>query len=789
MADAPKLIGSDTLRTAYPKLNTAIDNANAAITKSEEAGSKADLVKSQLEEAKPVFETGEYEGITELGFGTNLSSTVSNTSVSFILGKALVSKGKIGSVKLNTVGGNVKISILRKLSTNSFIVLSTHDVSTTSGTNSYDTDIEVPEQGLYMGISGPIKFAYETSSFSYNFWDVSHVLVVGETLSGLVQSSAGKITFGILVDFSYKTELRKLSENSPVTISRLTGDALDTIIPSWTESEVNYINYVFDNTITNGSATKTFIINKALEYKGVIKKLKINAYGEYVAFKLFRKTSTNTFEVVLSTDLVTKIGEYEYEVNITVPETGLYVGYYGSVRYAKSTNQPSTFYDIPGTTNVVSGSVSGSLSTLTGINFGIKADGVSLFISEAGEQIYSEFNTVRSEILDQKQSINSLSESVTSIIEGVAIDLKSSLVPVYSEGFLVNNPQWYYQNCTPSAEGLHVTGSAKAYFNKYLTFDTFYDKVNVKVIDVNSVFGIVHQHTIKGAVYIVDGTNKVLNLYYQYTGDTLPGIRASTPLTFDLVSGTEYILEVFKTGWKHTFTITDPKSLSKTTVSFDNSSVATSGSYAGKGWGSPGVIQRSGEVIFKRHNYSVAHFPEAKVLFIGDSITEGTNMGAGVSIDLRWCSQLRAKLYKGDAIICGRGGSTSDDVLLRMDDLYSIGVKSKIVVVLIGTNERSDAALVTWKSNIVTIYNKIIAQGAVPVICVPPIPNQGISYITQMRDFIIEKGWNTVRFDYATSLNRDGVTYDATVYSDGVHPNEKGSNLMYQQALIDLGSM
>lgn len=41
MADAPKLLGTDTLRTAYPKVNMAIDNANEAMRNSEDALDKA----------------------------------------------------------------------------------------------------------------------------------------------------------------------------------------------------------------------------------------------------------------------------------------------------------------------------------------------------------------------------------------------------------------------------------------------------------------------------------------------------------------------------------------------------------------------------------------------------------------------------------------------------------------------------------------------------------------------------------------------------------------------------
>lgn len=51
MADAPKIVGTDTLRSAYPKLNSAIDNANEALTTAGTAKSTADLAKSTADTA------------------------------------------------------------------------------------------------------------------------------------------------------------------------------------------------------------------------------------------------------------------------------------------------------------------------------------------------------------------------------------------------------------------------------------------------------------------------------------------------------------------------------------------------------------------------------------------------------------------------------------------------------------------------------------------------------------------------------------------------------------------
>lgn len=49
MADAPKILGSDTLRIAYPKINLAIGNSNEALSKATEAELDAATAKSEAE--------------------------------------------------------------------------------------------------------------------------------------------------------------------------------------------------------------------------------------------------------------------------------------------------------------------------------------------------------------------------------------------------------------------------------------------------------------------------------------------------------------------------------------------------------------------------------------------------------------------------------------------------------------------------------------------------------------------------------------------------------------------
>lgn len=51
MADAPKILGTDTLRQAYPKLNNAIDNSNEAVNTANSAKSRAETADSKADSA------------------------------------------------------------------------------------------------------------------------------------------------------------------------------------------------------------------------------------------------------------------------------------------------------------------------------------------------------------------------------------------------------------------------------------------------------------------------------------------------------------------------------------------------------------------------------------------------------------------------------------------------------------------------------------------------------------------------------------------------------------------
>ena len=344
---------------------------------------------------------------------------------------------------------------------------------------------------------------------------------------------------------------------------------------------------------------------------------------------------------------------------------------------------------------------------------------------------------------------------------------------------------WTYDNCTAS-NGITLATESKAYRATVYTNDSWYLRGVFEINTLGSVFGLVMESSDKGAIYLVDSDAGTISLRGQYSGSyTPPDAVITEEIGFTLETGTRYILEVFKTGYAHKFTITDEQTQESTSVFFDNAPKSSSSYYCGKGHGGPGVICISGSVSASNVLYSVMNYPHARVLFIGDSITEGTKLKA--TIDHRWCNLVAKELYNNDVFIMGSGGDNSSGLSTRLQNAIDAGFKFDIAVVLIGTNERNEqGTIATWSSNINTIVGKIETAGAIPVICVPPLAKTLNASIFNMRDYILGKGWQTIRFDYATSVDRDGETFDEDCFSDNAHPNATGSYRMYQQAIADL---
>ena len=364
------------------------------------------------------------------------------------------------------------------------------------------------------------------------------------------------------------------------------------------------------------------------------------------------------------------------------------------------------------------------------------------------------------------------------------------LSPLVNTRFVKQETDWGYDNCTAS-NGLSLISNSKAYLNKYLAFDKWCAKATVRINDLTSVFGFTVEKTslvaVGGAVFLVDVPNNKIKLFKGYAWDyALPDSVAEKEIDFTLATGKDYIIEVFHSGLSFAFSIKNSETMEKSTVYFDNEATGyVADNMAGMGHGGIGVICVSGDVFVKNFVYSTEHAKKTKCLFIGDSITERPVTTNGTS--KRWCTLLRDELFNGDAIISGRSNGVSYDAKKRLEDMISLGISAEVVILLIGTNERiSTDKVEQWKSSVDSIVSTIQSAGALPIVCVPPLAGSYVSNLLLMRDYILSKGWNTIRFDIATSIDRAGTEIDSTLFNDSLHPNEYGSRRMFEQAMFDL---
>ena len=355
----------------------------------------------------------------------------------------------------------------------------------------------------------------------------------------------------------------------------------------------------------------------------------------------------------------------------------------------------------------------------------------------------------------------------------VSINQVDNLNLVFSEDFKEKNINFNYDNCTyGSSDGITMVSNSKIEYKYDVAVDTFKQKFIVKVLDKNSTFGIT---TSAGANFMVDCSNNKILSTIKVNDKTE---TTKVDIDFNIEINNYYILEVIKNGLNHNFTIYD-KSTGKRT-SFSKVVMYS------WGVGVVGFKCVAGSLKVLNYKYYQALFKNPLAIFIGDSITEGISMGT-YDISKRWCSLIRDNYFKGNALIFGKGYDTSSGALSRLNNLYRQGYTSKYVFIMIGTNESgSDSALASWKENIVKIYDLIISNNAMPIIITPPLSRTNADYIAQMKDFIQEKGWDTIRMDLALSVNNDGITYDNQYYQDGTHPNVQGGQLMYERALFDL---
>ena len=338
-----------------------------------------------------------------------------------------------------------------------------------------------------------------------------------------------------------------------------------------------------------------------------------------------------------------------------------------------------------------------------------------------------------------------------------------------------------------------MTDSSIFIHTPYQAIDEFTYRVKFKLNNINSKFGITaYKGEFENGAWMIDTTTKTLNfinavsptfvqnlnLDYQFE-DRIGYSDFPTILNIEGIEFQEnniYILEIVRSGLIMILNIYDIKNDKTFSKEIPNS----------RFHGGKGVFVQEGEIEIVYVEEKTPLINGAKAIFIGDSISEGLAMGT-TDISKRWASLLRDNYFKGNALCCGMGWGTTKNVKQVLENIRSYCNYIKYYFIMIGTNQRSEETHVTWKTEIVEIYDTIRNLGGIPVIIVPPLGRveTANAILFKMRDFILEKGWDTIRMDIATSTG-DGITFDNSLSTDGTHFNVNGNQKMYERALIDL---
>lgn len=267
-----------------------------------------------------------------------------------------------------------------------------------------------------------------------------------------------------------------------------------------------------------------------------------------------------------------------------------------------------------------------------------------------------------------------------------------------------------------------------------------------------------------GTLIQADVANGVLKVFANYNADSAayPQVLISQPYKF--IPGRDYTLSMLRDNNTKKFIITDHKTGKIDTVA---RTYGTDGGLIRDGFA---IATESGTPpIVKSFTVSTAYPKNLRVLYMGDSITEGLY------------SVPDAFSQHGQAGISGRSSGNVYGAQNRVLSELAI-LRPKYVSILIGTNNGNSIA------NLTNLCQSILKLGITPVLNNLPWKYNGSvvednRIIAEVRKSLGLKG---AAFDVATSINGLNEEQDKSIFPDGVHPNAIGVQRMYRQLQKDV---
>lgn len=289
-------------------------------------------------------------------------------------------------------------------------------------------------------------------------------------------------------------------------------------------------------------------------------------------------------------------------------------------------------------------------------------------------------------------------------------------------------------------------------------------------------FGIGYKYTANTGAVIVNCTTQQLE-FYDWINSGTGVLRAYVPIPFAIapgsVAGRDYTLRVRRKRQRVIATLRDVKSRESVVLDLHSNVYA---SVMLKGPASAIFVAGSGaagDVIVRQFetHLDVAQKPFA--VFFGDSITEGQYT---TDDDLRsYAEMLDDRRNAGDVVVYAIGGQTESAVNTYIDSVLAV-LTPVHVVLMLGTN---DTVTATWQSTRQTMVNKIVAVGAIPILCT--LPPRSINDIAG-KNALIRAGTfgNYPVADIARAVSNDDSTWidSSWVLADGVHPTTAGNTVI-----------
>jgi len=191
----------------------------------------------------------------------------------------------------------------------------------------------------------------------------------------------------------------------------------------------------------------------------------------------------------------------------------------------------------------------------------------------------------------------------------------------------------------------------------------------------------------------------------------------------------------------------------------------------------------------KRHEGFVAIAKQGNVdlLFLGDSITDGWR-GGGKKIWEQYFAPLKAANF-------GIGGDRTQHVLWRIQNGELDGIKPKLAVLMIGTNNLGGNTNEEIADGIRAIIAELHKRTPDTKVLLLGIFPRGASATDRNRERIkainamiakLDDGGKKVRYlDIGSKFLTEDGTLPREIMPDGLHPNEKGYTI-WAEAIIDV---